>query len=636
MCSLTRGSLSRRGPDREGWVPRIGTSLCDRSAAAITLATVQMNQEVDVLVVGGGGCGLSASIMLSDHGVDHLLVERHPGTAIMPKAHQLNPRTMEVFAHHGVAEDVYRRGAPFEHNCAVRFYTSLGGSEPWHRRLLHREDAWSGGALTAHYRPLTAYRHGNLPQLQLEPLLREHAEARNPGRVRFNHELAGFVQDADGVVATIRERDSGTAFGVRARYLVGADGGRTVGPEVGIAMDGPAPFVHTISVHFAANLAPWMDSDDAIIHTIVRPELDGTWLRTGCLAMGPSRYDRHSEEWVATITLPLGQEDRPFDDELAAAGVRERLGIEDLDMKVLRFTRWRIDAVLADRYREGRVFIAGDAAHRHSPFGGLGLNTGIQDAHNLAWKLAAVVKGQADDALLDSYEPERRPVGRRNVDFATTAFFGHLGVSGTFGVLPGAPPDHNRRTLEALFSDTEDGRRRFTRLQETFRTLRLEYGAADIELGFHYADSPAVVPDGTAAPVSDGFGHLHTQTARPGHRLPHAWLDRYGHPVGTHDLLRPGAFLVLAGARGAAWCEAAGALRRELGIGIEAHCIGAPHALRDRDNVWPALRGHGDDGAVLVRPDGHVAYRSEGMAHDPPAALEAALSVALSRRAPVA
>lgn len=590
------------------------------------------DHEVSVLIVGGGGCGLSASVMLSDLGVEHLLVERHPGTALMPKAHELNPRTMEILTHHGVAEDVYRLGAPFEHNCAVRFYTSLGGSEPWHRQPLHREDAWSGGELTAHYRPLTALRHGNLPQKELEPLLRAHAERRNPGRIHFHHELTAFTQDDGGVTATVRNRNDGVTYTVQAQYLLAADGGRTIGPAAYITLEGPAPFVHTISVHFAADLSPWLDSDDAIIHTIVRPELDGTWLRTGCLAMGPGRFDRHSEEWVATITLPPGEEDREFDEQQAAQGVRERLGIPDLDLKVLRFTRWRIEALLADRYRAGRLFVAGDAAHRHSPFGGLGLNTGIQDAHNLAWKLAAVINGQADDALLNSYEVERRPVGRRNVDFATTAFFGHLGIAGAFGVLPGAPPDHNRRALEALFSDTEDGRRRRTRLDEMFKTLRLEYGAADIELGFHYGDSPAVVPDGTPAPLSDGYGHTYTQTARPGHRLPHAWLDRFGHQVGTHDLLVCGTFLVLAGSAGAAWCEAAERASEALGVEIRSHCIGQPHELRDRDGIWPALRGHGDDGVILVRPDGHVAFRHAAMPEEPGAILGTALASALGRQ----
>ena len=421
---------------------------------------------------------------------------------------------------------------------------------------------------------------------------------------------------------------------MRARYLLGADGGRTVGPSLGIAMEGPEPFVHTVSVHFAADLAPWLTSDDAIIHTIVRPELDGRWLRTGCLAMGPSRFDRHSEEWVASITLPPGEEDRPFDDALAAAGVRERLALPELELRVLRFSHWRIDALLADRFADGRVFLAGDAAHRHSPFGGLGLNTGIQDAHNLTWKLAAVLAGRAGESLLESYETERRPVGRRNVDFATTAFFGHLGVAGAFGVLAGAPPEHNRGALEALFADSEDGRRRMQRLREMFGTLRLEYGAADVELGFHYGDSQVVIPDGTAAPGSDPFGHAYVQTGRPGHRLPHAWLDRFGEQLGTHELLQTGTFLLLAGAHGESWCRAARQVSSESGVAIACHCIGASHQLRDRHDVWRSVRGHDDDGALLVRPDGHVAYRAATAVDDPRDALERAVAVAVGQSAP--
>jgi 2,4-dichlorophenol 6-monooxygenase len=596
--------------------------------------TGAVSEEVDVVIIGGGGCGLAASVMLSDLGVPHMLIERHPGTAIMPKAHVINPRTMEIFAQHGLAEDVYRQGAPFEQNKAVRFYTSLGGDEVWHGREIHREDAWSGGSLTAHYRDLTAYRHGNLPQKELEPLLRRHAEARSFGAVHFNHELLSFTQDDGGVTATICDRNTSVLREVRARYMVGADGGKTVGRALGIALEGPAPFVHTVSVHFAADLSPWLDTDDCIIRSIVRPTLEGTWMRTGCLAMGPTRFDRYSEEWVATITIPPGEEERSFDETLAAAGVRERLNLPELDLEVLRFTRWQIEAVLAERYREGRIFLAGDAAHRHSPHGGLGLNTGIQDAHNLAWKLAAVIGGSADAGLLESYESERRPIGRRNVDFATTAFFGHLAVSGAFGVLPGAPAAHNRRVLEGLFSASEDGCRRRARLHEMFRTLRMEFGAADMELGFHYGDSPVVVADGTKAPPSDPLGHVYVQSTRPGHRLPHAWLDRYGTPVATHQLMRPGAFLLLAGPEGQSWCQAASEIVADRGIALDCHCIGGRSALSDRDGRWRELRGHTDGGVVLVRPDGHVAFRAQDDSPAPRAALQVALSVALGDPVP--
>jgi 2,4-dichlorophenol 6-monooxygenase len=567
-------------------------------------------RDVDVLIAGGGGCGLAASLMLSDLGVESLLVERHATTALMPKAHIINPRTMEIFHLHGIVDDVLREGAPPEHNASAQWWTSLGGDEPWHRRLVYRTDAWSGGALTERYQRLTRWRHGNLPQKQLEPLLRRHAEERNPDGVRFGHELMSFAQDDDGVTAVVRELATERETDVRTRYLLGADGGRTVGPCLGIALEGPEPFVHTVSVYFRADLSSYFPDDDALLRFIVRPTPEGVWWRTGCLNMGPTRWDRHASEWVVTITLPPGTEHTDVDDETAAAGVRERLNLPDLELEVLRHSRWSVEALVAERFAERRAFLAGDAAHRHSPHGGLGLNSGIQDAHNLTWKLAAVLAGTASPRLLDSYEPERRPVARRNVDFATFAFFNHLAVASAFGVLPDAPRERNEATLRALFSDTADGAMRRWRLEGFFSTLRLEFGAADIELGFDYADSPAVVPDGTPAPFRDPAGSEHRPVARPGHRLPHAWLDRLGNRVATHDLLRPGRFLLLAGSRGAPWIAAAQEAARALGAPVDTLLVGPGGELTGGDGTWPALRGHDEHGAILVRPDGHVAFRA--------------------------
>ena len=589
------------------------------------------SREVDVLIVGGGGCGLAASVMLADLGVESLLVERHPTTALMPKAHIINPRTMEILHTHGLAADVLREGAPPENNASAQWYTSLGGDEPWHRQAVHRTDAWSGGALTEQYARLTRWRHGNLPQKYLEPLLRRHAEARNPGRVLFAHEVTALDQDADGVDAVIADLGSGEQLAVRARYTIGADGGRFVGERLGIAMEGPEPFVHTVSVHFRADLSSCFGDDESLLRFIVRPTPEGVWWRTGCLQMGPTRWDRHSEEWVATITLPPDVEHGDFDDAAAAAGVRERLALPDLDLEVLRFSRWQVEALVAERFAHGRVFLAGDAAHRHSPHGGLGLNSGIQDAHNLTWKLAAVVGGAASPALLDSYEPERRPVAIRNVEFATFAFFNHLAVASGFGVLPGAPPEHNRAILRALFSDTADGATRRLRLREFFDTLRMEFQAADIELGFEYADSPAVVPDGSPAPPRDPAGNDYRPVARPGHRLPHAWFDRLDERVCTHDLLRPGRFLLLAGRDGEAWTQAADDVAGRVGVALDAVLAGPGRALQGGDGAWYALRGHDDGGAVLVRPDGHVAYRAPTAVPDARAALTGALTTVLGR-----
>jgi len=589
--------------------------------------------DVDVLVVGGGPAGLAASVMLSDFGVDHLVVERHPGTAIAPKAHIINPRTIEIFAQHGFAEDVYEHGSPRATNATTRFFTSLGGDQPWDRQNFHTIDSWSGNSLESYYRTLTPYLHGNWQQNRLEPVLRAHAEERNAGGVRFNHQLTHLSQDDAAAMATVRDRDTDRTLEVRAQYVIAADGGKTVGPIAGVEMVGPPPAVRAISLHFRADLAPYLDQDDSIIRLFSRPALDGgPPVMFGLLAMGP-RWDRHSEDWALHIALPL---DAPIDP--GTAGAQENLGLlramlqlPELEAEIVGTSAWLLEAVVADKYQVGRVFFVGDAAHRHSPMGGLGLNSAVQDVHNLTWKLAHVLSGAAAPALLESYEPERRPVGIRNVAFSTGCFYRHLSAGAGFGTLPGAPPEHTQAVLGALFSDTEDGATRRAALGEFYHPLRYEFQAPDIELGYWYGDGAAVAPDGTQPPPSDPTGYRYEQVARPGHRLPHAVLEDESGRRSTHTLIPTGGFVVIAGPSGRPWVDAAAAMASRHGIVIDAHCVGDDGPLRDVDGAWRRLRGHDDDGAILVRPDGHVAFRAVTGHGDPERALGDAVAVALGR-----
>lgn len=589
-------------------------------------------REIPVLIVGGGAAGLTASILLAELGVDSLLVERHPGTSLVPKAHIIHSRTLEILGQIGLEDEVRREACPPENFTHTSWYTSLGGDEPWDRKLICSIPSWSYSTLAPYYAQITASPMANLPQHLLEPLLRRRAEQLSGAeRLRFNHEVTALEQDESGVTATILDRVSGASSTVRAQYVVAADGGKTVGRMLGVDMIGPEPFVDVVSLTFDADFSPYLQEDYSLIRLFLQPQPDGTVRRFSIVASGPAPWDRHCRHWRSGVILPVGSEREPekYTEEDAVRDLRELFKLPDLEITNITMSHWLIESVLAERFQVGRTFLVGDAAHRHSPMGGLGLNTGMQDVHNLAWKLAAVLGGYASPELLQSYESEREPVSRRRVEFATFAFFNHLSVSGGFGMLPGASEEHNRGVLSALFSETLDGETRRAQLEEMIYTLRREFQHGDIDLGFEYADSPVVVPDGTTAPPRDPVGHRYQPVARPGHRMPHAWLERRGVALPSHRLLGHGRFLLLAGPGGRAWCDVATTISRDIGVPLDAYVIGAGGELSDRDGTWTQLCGHDEGGAVLVRPDGHVAFRAAKMASAPEAELRAALGVAL-------
>lgn len=580
-----------------------------------------------VLIVGGGASGLMTSIMLSHYGIDHVLVERHEGTSILPKAHYLNQRAMELFRQYGVADDVYAVGAPIDKMASVSWLTTLAGDGPLQRREFHKMDCFGGGQLTEQYERDSASRPTNLPQLRLEPIMRRHAEGGAAGQVLFGHALEALTQTADAVEATVVSLSTGERFTVTADYLVGADGGKTVSATIGATMIGALDMLDIVTIHLKADFSQWWD-DDLLIAHLLNPEA-GAYPSGGLLVqMGPS-WGKHSEEWAFHFAF-LPTDNAELSEAELLTKIRQLLGIGDIPIEILRVSHWSVQGSVADKYSEGRVFLVGDSVHRHPPTTGLGMNTCVQDAQNLAWKLAAVLKGQAAPALLDTYAVERQPIGVRIVDWAMFTMQNHFVIDAGIGLLPmPVPPEVHRAIFEVFFSDTPMGAARRARFAEIVETQRTEFQAHDLEIGFSYP-SGALVPDGSPLPAADPMGSVYHPTTRPGHRLPHAWLEIHGSRISTHDLAgNDGRFVLITGTRGEAWAEAARTAADKFGIDIAVAVIGGDYT--DADGQWSKFREIGDGGAIFVRPDNHIAWRSMSTAADATHSLLTAVGSVLKR-----
>lgn len=587
--------------------------------------------EVPVLIVGGGPAGLTSSILLSNLGIEHMLVERHPATSPFPKAHLINPRTLEILRQAGVADDIYQLGGP-PGEYRVRFQTTLGGDGPLERKELFAMDGFGGGSLREYTERVTPCPHTNLPQMRLEPVLRRHAEQRAPGAVLFGHELLEATQDAESVTAQIRECGTGRTFTVRAEYLIGSDGGKTLGRQLGVSFEGPTSLARLVSNHISADLSGRVQ-EDALITLLMHPE--NPFKFVGLVPMGPtyasgSNWACKSEEWGVSFALRPNDQSE-LTEESVAPIIREALRLPDLELEVHRTNSWAVERVVADRFRFGRIFLVGDAAHRHVPTNGLGLNSAVQDVHNLVWKLANVLNGHAGPGLLDTYEAERRPADVRNADWALFTYLNSANVAAGLGLSETATREQNIAALTAYLADTQEGATLRARGAEIIATQRMEYQALDIELGFSY-ESTSVVPDGTPAPPCDPMGLHYSPSTRPGHRLPHAWLQFGTERVSTHDLTGVGeSFALITGRDGGVWSEAATAVAAELDVALNVVCIGSADGYLDPSGAWEELSDIAENGAILVRPDNHVAWRTPSCPPGPAQTLMKVLSGVLAR-----
>ncbi|MFF9814425.1 FAD-dependent oxidoreductase [Streptomyces sp. NPDC014006] len=541
---------------------------------------------VPVLIVGGSLVGLSTSVFLGRLGVRHTLLERHAGTSIHPRGRGNNVRTMELFRGAGVEGDIHRAAATLADNHGIlQTPTLVGDAGEW----LFKEIDPGGGL--ARFSP-TGW--CLCSQNDLEPVLLDHAVALG-GDLRFSTELMSFEVDGDGVTAVAKSRETGEHLRVRADYLVAADGPRSpVREQLGIGQSGPGDLFHNISVTFRSRgLAEVVGDRRFIVCYLTSADADGALLPVD-----------NRENWVfhAPWHPERGETVEEFTDERCIAHIRRAVGVDDLDVEITGRAPWHAAQRVATAYRSGRVFLAGDSAHEMSPTGAFGSNTGIQDAHNLAWKLAAVLGGWAGDGLLDSYDAERRPVAE-----ATSA---RAAVRSVEHAHPGFAPG------EGAGAGAGGGRR--------------PGGILDVALGYRYPGGAVVGADPGGPVVPDRL----ELSGAPGSRAPHLWVRRGDSRVSTLDLYETSLVLLCDASEGRAWYDAALRLADELRVPLRPHRVGAGGDLvpEDASVSWSDVHGVAAGGAVLVRPDGFVAWRTAHAVQDAERELRGVLGRVLSLR----
>ncbi len=543
---------------------------------------------VPVLIVGGGPVGLSASVLLSRFGIPSLLVERRASTTVHPKARSINVRTLEIYRQWGLEDRLREASLPPEWSRQIVYTTTLSGPE------IGRMRSDSMGLQPGGLPSPTGYLLSS--QDRIEPILRECAESYVDADVRYGIAMTRFDEDGSGVSAILRD-ETGDEQTIRADYLLAADGAASpVREALGIGMEGPQGLAHVINTYFRADLHPWIADRPAGLYWVAAPGVAGV--------LQP--IDHH-DRWLCQIGYnPERETPDDFPPERCADWVRRAVGDDNVAVEILSTIPWSMNAAVAERFRAGRVFLMGDAAHQLPPTGGFGMNTGVQDAHNLVWKLAAVLQGWAGEPLLGSYEVERVPIARYNTQ-RSLENFGLVQRVSRAALLPGEERTNAREADAAV----RDSRR---------------YGNwLGMDLGLAY-ESGALVPDGTDPPdVSDPVME-YVPTGRPGHRAPHGVVEREGSPISTLDLFER-EMVLLAGADGKPWVDAARGVSR---VPLSAYRLAADGELVDRDGACAATYGIAPEGAVLVRPDGHVGWRSRTASADPGAEIREALGTLLS------
>ncbi|KAH7129003.1 FAD binding domain-containing protein [Dactylonectria macrodidyma] len=528
------------------------------------------NIQVPVLIVGGGIVGLSASLFLSSYGIKSLLVERHAGTSIHPRARGVNRRTMELYRGIGIDEAIRAAGASLAPSFGMYQGSSLAEVVESHPRKVVAGPQKLPGAAFFDFGPVDGTRG---TQDLIEPILLKAARDEG-GDVRFNTECLTFDQGYNGVTATLLDRSSNAKSAVHASYMIAADGAASpIRQQLGVSTTGAGTLGYLLNILFEVDLSDWVRGREFSLCLVDRPEVKGLFASIN-----------NSDRWVFHLSYDprKGEEIQHFPPERCRELIKIALGMPDVHIEIKSILPWEPTVRVAEKFQHGRVFLSGDAAHQMPPWGGQGANTGIADVHNLAWKLAAVLNGQATDTLLTTYDTERLPIGRL--------------VSEESGA---ASDEHGLLSLKKSVAAI---------LALVYKIPRL------VGYGYRY-DSRAICTSDTtpwfwrAMRLMPTPSRILQISGTAGTRAPHLWVHFETSRISTLDLLGKN-FVIFAGEDGKEWCEAAPNVTSSLNVNLRAYCVGPSRELVAPRGYWESSAGITTTGAILVRPDGMVAWHS--------------------------
>lgn len=569
--------------------------------------------DTDVFIVGTGPTGATAALALASYGVRTTMISQWSWLANTPRAHITNLRAVEVLRDLGIEEEATRDAVPWELMGDTLFTTSLAGPE------VARIQTWgTGDQFSGEYRKHSPCTMLDLPQTKLEPILVKNAAERG-ARVLFSTRYLGHTQDDHGVTVRLLDRTSGQEYSLRARYLIGADGAKSrIAEEIGLELIGHTGRQGTVYTHFRADLSKYVTHRPAILHWIMNPAAS-----FGEIGMGTMRAINPWNEWIAGWGFDPAGPEPDLSEEHVLTQIRTLVGDPGLEVELMGTSTWYVNQQYATTLSKGRVFCGGDAVHRHPPSSGLGSNTCLQDAFNLAWKLAYAIKGWAGPELLESYSAERAPIAKQIVARANQSRRDYAAVRACFPTEAEDGTQSLELGLSRLYAPTPEGEKLREQLSAALHLKNEEFNALGLEADHRYR-SPAVIPDPDNPPSEQEPAHQGEAitearpTTCPGAKIPHSWLvGPDGRRTSTLDVVGKGRFTLVTGASGTAWEEAVETL--DLPFLDILRIDGGD--IRDPYRYWAQQREIAEAGALLVRPDGVIAWRQKEAVRDPENAL---------------